>query len=557
MHLLKQSTVATVIVGPVLDSAGAAVTTAVVGDFRLAKEGTSAVLSGATVTHDANGYYLIALTATNTNTVGRLAIYSNNTAQSMGTTRFMVLLPSVYDALVTNATNATGGLPTATAQITALAGAISTFSGGAVASVTGAVGSVTAAVTVGTNNDKTGYSLTAGTGLGNQTANITGNLSGSVGSVTGSVGSVTAGVTVTTNNDKTGYSLTQAFPANFAALGINSSGHVSRVTLVDTTTVNTDMRGTDNALLASSYTAPLTTAGTAEAVWNALLTTYTTAGSFGARILRTDSASAGNGLKVTGAGRGAADIHELQPGVITSAAFAADWLTAAGLAADAVTKIQSGLATASALETLTGYVDTEVAAIKVVTDRISTGLVQDGAVWQFTANMLELSPGGGGAGDASQATLLQVQDTVESIAASLSGVPVTASGRIADGGTITLYCGDDLRVRSGSEITITVSDVGGAIFTRMDGIGTANLFWGASRQGLPASAISGSIASLSQSGSGASQTMTIVVEIDNAGSSLKPAEDYKWQIESQQDHGAETDSVVEMEGTLSLRRRVV
>jgi len=39
------------------------------------------------------------------------------------------------------------------------------------------------------NVGKTGYSLTATTGLGAQTANITGNLSGSVGSVTGSVGS--------------------------------------------------------------------------------------------------------------------------------------------------------------------------------------------------------------------------------------------------------------------------------------------------------------------------------------------------------------------------------
>ena len=120
--------------------------------------------------------------------------------------------------------------------------------GGAIvaASVTGAVGSVT------TVSDKTGYTLTATTGLGNQTANITGNLSGSVGSVTGAVGSVTgnvggnvtgsvgsvvgavgsvtgnvggnvtgsvgsvagavgsvtAGVTVTTNNDKSGYALT-------------------------------------------------------------------------------------------------------------------------------------------------------------------------------------------------------------------------------------------------------------------------------------------------------------------------------------------------------------
>jgi hypothetical protein len=64
------------------------------------------------------------------------------------------------------------------------------------------------------------------------------------------------GGTITTVSDKTGYSLTQAFPANFAALVINASGHVSRVTLVDTTTTNTDMRGTNNALLAASYMAP-------------------------------------------------------------------------------------------------------------------------------------------------------------------------------------------------------------------------------------------------------------------------------------------------------------
>ena len=73
-----------------------------------------------------------------------------------------------------------------------------------------------------------------------------------VASVSGAVGSVTDPVTVGTNNDKTGYSLTQSFPTNFASLGINSSGHISRVTLVDTTTTNTDMRGTDGAALALS-----------------------------------------------------------------------------------------------------------------------------------------------------------------------------------------------------------------------------------------------------------------------------------------------------------------
>jgi len=56
-----------------------------------------------------------------------------------------------------------------------------------------------------------------------------------------------------------------ATPANFASLGINSNGDITRVALVDTCTANTDMRGTDNALLASSYTAPLDSTQTQQA----------------------------------------------------------------------------------------------------------------------------------------------------------------------------------------------------------------------------------------------------------------------------------------------------
>ena len=334
MQMLKQSTAATILVGPVLDSAGAAVTTAVIGDFQATKNGTSAALaSPATATHSHNGFYLLALTTGNTDTVGRLVISVNNTAQSMSTHRYTVLLPSVFDALVTNAVNTTGGLPAATGAITALAGAVSTYAGGDTAGTTtlltrlpSAISLSSGAVTVGINNDKSGYSLTAGTGLGNQTANITGNLSGSVGSVTGAVGSVTSGVTVTTNNDKTGYSLTQAFPSNFASLGINSSGHVSRVTLVDTTTTNTDMRGTDNAALASAWTA--TRAGYLDGVL--------IAANYNQRT-----------VQVTGSNHVAADIHELQAAVITDAAFAAGWLTAAGTAADYVTELQTALGTAT------------------------------------------------------------------------------------------------------------------------------------------------------------------------------------------------------------------
>jgi hypothetical protein len=61
-----------------------------------------------------------------------------------------------------------------------------------------------------------------GTQSFNLTGNITGNLSGSVGSLT-------------TNNDKTGYALTQTFPTNFSSLAITVGGAVTAGTVSDKT----------------------------------------------------------------------------------------------------------------------------------------------------------------------------------------------------------------------------------------------------------------------------------------------------------------------------------
>jgi len=136
-------------------------------------------------------------------------------------------------------------------------------------------------------------------------ANVT-----TVGSVTGSVGSI-SGV---------------SFPANFGSLLINVSGHISRVVLVDTTTANSDMRGTDSAALASEWTA--TRAGYLDGV---LL-----ADNFNQRV-----------VQVTGSKHIAADVHEFQPDVLTSAATAASF----------VAEVQSGLATSAALAVVDGIVD--------------------------------------------------------------------------------------------------------------------------------------------------------------------------------------------------------
>ena len=136
---------------------------------------------------------------------------------------------------------------------------------------------------------------------------------GAVASVSGSVGSI-AGVT---------------FPTNFSTLGINSSGHLSRVTLVDTTTTNTDMRGTDGAALASAWTA--TRAGYLDSVVLAANNNQRT-------------------VQITGSQHIAADVHEMQTDVIDADA----------IAASAVTELQAGLATA--------------ANLLIVSDRVSYSL---------------------------------------------------------------------------------------------------------------------------------------------------------------------------------------
>ena len=107
----------------------------------------------------------------------------------------------------------------------------------------------------------------------------------------------------------------------------HTGARVPNVTLVDTTTTNTDMRGTDGAALASAWTS--TRAGYLDSVLIA--------------------ANSNRTVQVTGSNHVAADIHELQAGVITAADFSPDWFTAAGIAADAVAEVQSGLATAANL----------------------------------------------------------------------------------------------------------------------------------------------------------------------------------------------------------------
>lgn len=253
------------------------------------------------------------------------------------------------------------------------------------------------------------------------------------------------GGTISTVSDKTGYSLSQAFPTNFAALGINSSGHVSRVTLVDTTTTNSDMRGTDSAYTGT----PPSASAIADAVWDEVQSGHSTPGSYGVYL---DEA-------ISGASTGGVSANDIASAVRTelstelgridvavssrSSHSASDVISSMGtgtfltgipwnsawdaevqsecadaIASDAsisgiksktdnlpvdpadASDISSAFSTVNGtLSTIAGYIDTEVAAVKVVTDRISGMLEQDGPVHRFTVNALEQAPGGGGSGN--------------------------------------------------------------------------------------------------------------------------------------------------------------
>ena len=139
---------------------------------------------------------------------------------------------------------------------------------------------------------------------------------GAVASVTGAVGSVASPVTVGTNNDKTGYTLTVT---------------------------------------------PPTAAAIADAVWDELYSGHTTTGSYGHSVLI--AANSNRTVQVTGSNHVAADIHELQPAVIDSTHFAANWLTAAGTAADYITELQTAIGTATNQTTILDRLGYTLAAL--------------------------------------------------------------------------------------------------------------------------------------------------------------------------------------------------
>ena len=531
----KQSTVATLIVGPILDSTGAEYTSAVIGDLSISKNGgtLTAMASAATLTHIANGQYTLVTTTGNLDTLGRAQITCNKSTYQMPTVNLMVVPANVYDSMVlgtdaldvsaiqfagqtitaaagvtvpssiASPTNITAGTITTVTSVTNavvlpssasinITGNITGNLSGSVGSVTGAVGSVTSGVTVTTNNDKTGYtastvsdktgySLLATTGLGNQTANITGNLSGSVGSVTGAVGSVTAAVAV---SDKTGFKL-----------------------------------ASDGLALVTAWTVGIT-----------------------GNITGNLSGSVGSVTGAVGSVTSAVTVGTINANVITASA----------LAADAALEIVEDILQAD----LAGYaVDSNIATTIY---RLFVMTEADGADFRFTTNALEQAPAGGGGGgtdwtanertairsilgiptsgttpsDPTVGILDEIRDKTALITTGTiaSSIPVTASGQI-DG---PLVIGDDYLSANGRSFAWTVALPSAFV------IATSTCKFGMQYQDEEGTYSFNATGTVTDAGSG---NVTLTFDVPKATTGLLGPGWYRWSVEIASASGTEVTRV--------------
>lgn len=101
MLIVRQNTAKTIIVGPVLDANGVAVTDCIIGDFKISRNGgaPAALDSGATLTHRHTGHYSLSLTASDLNTVGIAEITIDDTVNACATKELIVVEEAIYDAL--------------------------------------------------------------------------------------------------------------------------------------------------------------------------------------------------------------------------------------------------------------------------------------------------------------------------------------------------------------------------------------------------------------------------------------------------------------------------
>lgn len=252
--------------------------------------------------------------------------------------------------------------------------------------------------------DSTGLGLSRiDTNIGSRQATVTFPANFGDLAITASTGRVTVG----TNADKTNYSLSagsitsSTFDSGAITNTVLASGAISNSTFasnaIGTSTI------ASGAITSSSFGADAITASAlasdaaeeiANTVWQADNDTKYGGGqydadSLGRTILRSSNTQAE--VDVNGNNHVSAVVHQMQT----------DVLTATALAADAVIEIAQGILTEATSTNTAVYAAGDVGN---VLGRLHNMIAADGADFQYTANALELAPSGGGGGGTSYAS---------------------------------------------------------------------------------------------------------------------------------------------------------
>lgn len=310
------------------------------------------------------------------------------------------------------------------------------------------------------------------------TSQAVASVSGAVGSVTGAVGSVTNRVTA--NTDQWGGVAVTGMP-------LPTDSYTAPLSAADTRTAlglasaNLDTQLADIPTVTEFEARTLIASGYASSThWTATRAGYLDG------VLLADNYNI-RVVSVTGSKHIASVVHSVEPAAIPEDAFVDGALSNRVLAANAAAEVATAVRTELAIElgridvtsssrlassAYTAPDNASITLIKTVTDRLNTGLVQDGAVWQFTVNMLENGPAGGGGGSATvgnQLLILDQLDLIQSktdLISGASGITSLLAGAVLEPGQITsfpetLTIGDSYTSSNGRSIQIPVVDTNG------------------------------------------------------------------------------------------------
>lgn len=253
----------------------------------------------------------------------------------------------------------------------------------------------------------TATNLTNAPTSGDLTAAMKASVTTAATAATPTAAAVTARVTANTDQ-LAGQTVTAAagvtFPASVASPTNITAGTITTATNLTNAPTAGDFTATMKTSIGTAVAASAVASVTGNVGGNVTGSVGSVSGNVGGNVSGSVGSVASGGIAAASFAANAITATAIASNAITAAKVATDAIGAAQLAADAVTEIQSGLSTlnAAGVRTAVGLgsanLDTQLAAIDAVTEKLDTALELDTGAYRFTTAALAEAPTGGGGG---------------------------------------------------------------------------------------------------------------------------------------------------------------